>query len=143
MAEGDKYIDYDYVEMNRCFNEKHTTPFSGGKNMDEMQAVQGREDTGDAVRFLLGVRELLMHVSHVVGGFARRQGGLVPAGLLEGRRDLVPVRGVQALELGGRLPPTVGGRFEVAQIEVIQLLVRGHGCGGFPVVWQSRWAVGR
>ncbi|KQW14322.1 hypothetical protein [Streptomyces sp. Root369] len=39
MAEGDKYIDYDYVEMNRCFNEKHTTPFSGGKNMDEMQAM--------------------------------------------------------------------------------------------------------
>ncbi|MDT0486203.1 hypothetical protein [Streptomyces doebereineriae] len=39
MAEGDKYIDYDYVEMNRCFNEKHSTPFSGGKNMDEMQAM--------------------------------------------------------------------------------------------------------
>ncbi|MFF0080699.1 hypothetical protein ACFYR1_13505 [Streptomyces canus] len=39
MAENDKYIDYDYVEMNRCFNEKHTTPFSGGKNMDEMQAM--------------------------------------------------------------------------------------------------------
>ncbi|MGC0400856.1 uncharacterized protein YukE [Streptomyces sp. SAI-126] len=39
MAEGDKYIDYDYVEMNRCFNEKHTTPFSGGRNMDEMQAM--------------------------------------------------------------------------------------------------------
>ncbi|MFE1834364.1 WXG100 family type VII secretion target [Streptomyces sviceus] len=39
MAEGDKYIDYDYVEMNRCFNEKHTTPFSGGKNMDEMKAM--------------------------------------------------------------------------------------------------------
>ncbi|WP_020119640.1 hypothetical protein [Streptomyces canus] len=39
MAENDKYIDYDYVEMNMCFNEKHTTPFSGGKNMDEMQAM--------------------------------------------------------------------------------------------------------
>ncbi|MET9455375.1 hypothetical protein ABZY05_09855 [Streptomyces canus] len=39
MAKNDKYIDYDYVEMNRCFNEKHTTPFSGGKNMDEMQAM--------------------------------------------------------------------------------------------------------
>ncbi|MFF1304090.1 hypothetical protein [Streptomyces sp. NPDC058307] len=39
MADGDKYIDYDYVEMNKCFNEKHTTPFSGGKNMDEMKAM--------------------------------------------------------------------------------------------------------
>ncbi|MEX1653472.1 hypothetical protein ABZ960_09875 [Streptomyces pseudovenezuelae] len=39
MVENDKYIDYDYVEMNKCFNEKHTTPFSGGKNMDEMQAM--------------------------------------------------------------------------------------------------------
>ncbi|MFG2459096.1 hypothetical protein ACGFWE_18800 [Streptomyces sp. NPDC048523] len=39
MADGDKYIDYDYVEMNMCFNEKHTTPFSGGKNMDEMKAM--------------------------------------------------------------------------------------------------------
>ncbi|WP_328780666.1 hypothetical protein OIE52_32770 [Streptomyces canus] len=39
MAEGDKYIDYDYVEMNKCFNEKHTTPFAGGKNMDEMKAM--------------------------------------------------------------------------------------------------------
>ncbi|WP_406124209.1 hypothetical protein OHQ89_19325 [Streptomyces canus] len=39
MADGDKYIDYDYVEMNMCFNEKHTTPFSGGKNMDEMKGM--------------------------------------------------------------------------------------------------------
>jgi uncharacterized protein YukE len=39
VADGDKYIDYDYVEMNMCFNEKHTTPFSGGKNMDEMKAM--------------------------------------------------------------------------------------------------------
>ncbi|MEU6354000.1 hypothetical protein ABZ896_32490 [Streptomyces sp. NPDC047072] len=39
MAEGDQYIDYDYVEMNRCFNEKHTTPFAGGRNMDEMKAM--------------------------------------------------------------------------------------------------------
>jgi uncharacterized protein YukE len=39
MAENDKYIDYDYVEMNMCFNEKHTTPFAGGKNMDEMKAM--------------------------------------------------------------------------------------------------------
>jgi uncharacterized protein YukE len=39
MAENDRYIDYDYAEMNKCFNEKHTTPFSGGKNMDEMQAM--------------------------------------------------------------------------------------------------------
>jgi uncharacterized protein YukE len=39
MAENDKYIDYDYAEMNQCFNEKHTTPFSGGKNMDEMKAM--------------------------------------------------------------------------------------------------------
>ncbi|MEU9330106.1 hypothetical protein AB0D91_41115 [Streptomyces canus] len=39
MTDGDKYIDYDYVEMNKCFNEKHTTPFAGGKNMDEMKAM--------------------------------------------------------------------------------------------------------
>jgi uncharacterized protein YukE len=39
MADGDKQIDYDYTEMNQCFNEKHTTPFAGGKNMDEMQAM--------------------------------------------------------------------------------------------------------
>ncbi|EDY58301.1 MULTISPECIES: hypothetical protein [Streptomyces] len=39
MAGNDKYIDYDYVEMNMCFNEKHTTPFSGAKNMDEMKAM--------------------------------------------------------------------------------------------------------
>lgn len=28
MAESDGQIDYDYTEMNMCFNEKHTTPFA-------------------------------------------------------------------------------------------------------------------
>ncbi|MEV7076005.1 pentapeptide repeat-containing protein [Streptomyces sp. NPDC093990] len=39
MADSDGQIDYDYTEMNMCFNEKHTTPFAGGKNMDEMKAM--------------------------------------------------------------------------------------------------------
>ncbi|MDH6548319.1 uncharacterized protein YukE [Streptomyces sp. SAI-133] len=39
MAESDGQIDYDYTEMNMCFNEKHTTAFAGGKNMDEMKAM--------------------------------------------------------------------------------------------------------
>ena len=39
MADSDGQIDYDYTEMNMCFNEKHTTNFSGGKNMDEMKAM--------------------------------------------------------------------------------------------------------
>ncbi|KUM82723.1 PPE domain-containing protein [Streptomyces pseudovenezuelae] len=39
MAESDGQIDYDYTEMNMCFNEKHTTPFAGGKDMDEMKAM--------------------------------------------------------------------------------------------------------
>ena len=39
MADSDGQIDYDYTEMNMCFNEKHTTAFAGGKNMDEMKAM--------------------------------------------------------------------------------------------------------
>ncbi|MFI0512928.1 hypothetical protein ACH3Y9_21715 [Streptomyces sp. WSLK1-5] len=39
MAENDGQIDYDYTEMNMCFNEKHTTPFAAGRNMDEMKAM--------------------------------------------------------------------------------------------------------
>ncbi|MEU9173980.1 PPE domain-containing protein [Streptomyces sp. NPDC048420] len=39
MADSDGQIDYDYTEMNRCFNEKHTTNFALGKNMDEMKAM--------------------------------------------------------------------------------------------------------
>lgn len=39
MADSDKQIDYDYTEMNKCFNEKHSTPFASDKNMDEMQAM--------------------------------------------------------------------------------------------------------
>jgi uncharacterized protein YukE len=39
MADSDGQIDYDYTEMNMCFNEKHTTNFAGGKNMDEMKAM--------------------------------------------------------------------------------------------------------
>ncbi|MFK4098831.1 hypothetical protein ACI2L1_01840 [Streptomyces sp. NPDC019531] len=41
MADSDGQIDYDYTEMNMCFNEKHTTNFAGGKNMDEMKAMLG------------------------------------------------------------------------------------------------------
>lgn len=39
MTDGDGRIDYDYTEMNRCFNERHTTNFASGKNMDEMKAM--------------------------------------------------------------------------------------------------------
>lgn len=39
MADSDGHIDYDYTEMNMCFNEKHTTPFASGKDMDEMKAM--------------------------------------------------------------------------------------------------------
>jgi uncharacterized protein YukE len=39
MADSDKQIDYDYTEMNMCFNEKHTTPFASEKNMDQMQEM--------------------------------------------------------------------------------------------------------
>ncbi|MFJ9007389.1 hypothetical protein [Streptomyces canus] len=39
MADSDGQIDYDYTEMNMCFNEKHTTAFAGGKDMDEMKAM--------------------------------------------------------------------------------------------------------
>ncbi|MFF0010280.1 hypothetical protein [Streptomyces sp. NPDC005374] len=39
MADSDGQIDYDYTEMNMCFNEKHTTNFALGKNMDEMKAM--------------------------------------------------------------------------------------------------------
>ncbi|MEU0408657.1 PPE domain-containing protein [Streptomyces griseorubiginosus] len=39
MADSDDHIDYDYTEMNMCFNEKHTTPFASGKDMDEMKAM--------------------------------------------------------------------------------------------------------
>ncbi|WP_449351705.1 hypothetical protein [Streptomyces shaanxiensis] len=41
MTDGDGRIDYDYTEMNRCFNERHTTNFAGAKNMDEMKAMLG------------------------------------------------------------------------------------------------------
>lgn len=39
MADSDGQINYDYTEMNMCFNAKHTTNFIGGKNMDEMKAM--------------------------------------------------------------------------------------------------------
>ncbi|MET7689647.1 PPE domain-containing protein [Streptomyces sp. NPDC005483] len=39
MADSDGQIDYDYTEMNMCFNEKHTTAFASGKDMDEMKAM--------------------------------------------------------------------------------------------------------
>ncbi|NEB06185.1 hypothetical protein [Streptomyces sp. SID13726] len=39
MADSDGRIDYDYTEMNMCFNEKHTTAFASGKDMDEMKAM--------------------------------------------------------------------------------------------------------
>jgi uncharacterized protein YukE len=65
MAENEKYIDYDYVEMNKCFNEKHTTPFSGGKNMDEMQAMvrHARPDlVEDVVTGWKGVQAQLIRI---------------------------------------------------------------------------------
>lgn len=39
MADSDNQIDYDYTEMNMCFNEKHSTPFASDKNMDQMQEM--------------------------------------------------------------------------------------------------------
>jgi uncharacterized protein YukE len=67
MAGNDKYIDYDYVEMNMCFNEKHTTPFSGGKNMDEMKAMvrHARPDlVEDVVTGWKGVQAQLVTIQH-------------------------------------------------------------------------------
>ncbi|MGW0758809.1 hypothetical protein ACWD1Y_20490 [Streptomyces sp. NPDC002814] len=95
--------------------------------------VQRREDTGDTLRLLVGVLELLVSGAYVVVCFGRRQNRLSPAGLPEWADDLVAVCGVQPLELGDGLLPAFSGRFEVAEVEVIQLLVRRHGLGKSPV----------
>ncbi|GGZ50942.1 hypothetical protein [Streptomyces bluensis] len=74
--------------------------------------MQGREDTGDALRLLVGVLELLVGGAYVVVGFGRRQDRLGPACLPEGAGDPIAVRGVQPLELGDGLLPALSGRFE-------------------------------
>lgn len=37
MGDSAERIDYDYTEMNKCFNEKHSTPFASDSSMDDMQ----------------------------------------------------------------------------------------------------------
>ncbi|MGW0418789.1 hypothetical protein [Streptomyces sp. NPDC003015] len=71
MAGKDKNIDYDYVEMNMCFNEKHTTPFSGGKNMDEMKAMvrHARPDLVEDV--VTGWRGVQAQLTTIQGDFEK------------------------------------------------------------------------
>ncbi|MEV7733794.1 hypothetical protein AB0O75_17210 [Streptomyces sp. NPDC088921] len=71
MADSDGQIDYDYTEMNMCFNEKHTTNFAGGKNMDEMKAMLGNARPDLVTDVAKGWSGLAAHLTDIQAEFEK------------------------------------------------------------------------
>ncbi|MFG2464467.1 hypothetical protein ACGFXB_03175 [Streptomyces canus] len=71
MADSDGQIDYDYTEMNMCFNEKHTTNFAGGKNMDEMKAMLGNARPDLVTDVAKGWSGLATHLTDIQAEFEK------------------------------------------------------------------------
>ncbi|MBA2944900.1 hypothetical protein [Streptomyces himalayensis] len=56
---GEESIDdFQYVEANQCFAEKHTTPFGLEKNMDQMKAMVQNADPGAVEKVAEGWADL-------------------------------------------------------------------------------------